>query len=183
MKHANLLDRKQSALILVDIQERILNVMAQPKMVVENSAKLIQGCTLYNIPVLYTEQYPKGLGPTVETLQSLLPGTAIQKMRFSVCRESSLIQPLREKNIKQIILCGIETHVCVQQSALDFVKLGFQVHVVADAVSSRSEFNYHNALERMRRHDVTITNTESVLFELAEVSGTDDFKKISKIIK
>ena len=183
-RHPNLLQQKETALVIIDIQERIHKVMAEPARVIDNTAKLIRGCKVLGVPLYYTEQYPKGLGPTVEPLRVLLgEQPPIIKSRFSVCCETELVQPLQDLRIKQILLAGIEAHVCCLQSALDFQNMGFQVHLAADATSSRQAFHYDWALQRMQQNGVTLTNAESALFELLEVSGTDQFKQISAIIK
>ena len=179
-----ILKRDTSALLLIDIQEKILSVMDKPAQVINNSLKLIKGFKVLNIPIFYTEQYPKGLGSTSSTLLKELEGlSAIQKMTFSCAGAGNLFPRLKDNNALQVIVAGIEAHVCVQQTILDLLANGFQVNVAADAVSSRNEFDYRTALDRMRHHGAEITTTEAILFELLNVSGTDEFKQISKIVK
>ncbi|RMD48257.1 MAG: hydrolase [Ignavibacteria bacterium] len=182
-RNSKILRKENTALLVIDIQERILNVMQNKEMVIENSLKLIKGYKALELPIYFTEQYPKGLGETAEILKSELEGHAIQKMSFSCSGAGDLFKELIDKNLTQIVLCGIETHVCVQQTALDLVENGFQVDVIADAVSSRKEIDYKTALNRMQNNGCEITTTESVLFELLEVCGTPVFKEISKIVK
>lgn len=178
-----ILRKGNTALLIIDIQERILNVMAHKERVIETTAKLINGFKALNLPIYYTEQYPKGLGETAKELKELLSGSAIQKMSFSCSGIDGFLEKFIENDLTQIVLCGIETHVCVQQTALDLIANGFQVNVAADAVSSRKEIDYSTALERMRHNKVEVTTVESILFELLELCGTPEFKSISKIVK
>ncbi len=179
-----ILSREKSALLLIDIQEKILAVMSNPDQVVANSLKLIKGFKALNIPIFYTEQYPKGLGSTSETLLKELEGLSpIQKMSFSCSGAGNFFTRLVDNNVSQVIIAGIECHVCVQQTAFDLIASGFQVDIAADAVSSRKEIDYRVAIDRMRAHKIEITTSEAILFELLNVCGTEEFKEISKIIK
>ncbi len=179
-----ILSRKKSALLLIDIQEKILAVMNNPEQVVTNSLKLIKGFKTLNIPIFYTEQYPKGLGSTAEPLLHELEGLSpIQKMSFSCSGAGNFFTRLIDNNVSQVVIAGIECHVCVQQTALDLIVSGFQVDVAADSVSSRKEIDYRIALDRMRAHKIEISTSEAILFELLNVCGTDEFREISKIIR
>ncbi len=182
-RYSKLLDRNKSALLIIDVQERILNVMHNKDFFLENLLKLIDGIQVLNIPTFLTEQYPKGLGETIPQIKSLLRNSPIQKMSFSCFGAENLFQELINKNISQVILCGIESHVCVQQTALDLIENGFQVNLAADAVTSRKNFDYETAINRMRSKGAEITSTESILFELLNVCGTEEFKKISQIVR
>jgi len=183
-RNPKILVRESTALLCIDIQVKILKVMFSPGMVVNNSLKLIKGFKLLNIPIFYTEQYPKGLGNTAPQLQKELEGLSpIQKMSFSCFGASNFFNRLKDNNITQVVVAGIESHVCVQQTVLDLLANDFQCNVAADAVSSRHESDFNFALSRMREHGAEITTTESILFELLEDSGTEEFKQISKIIK
>lgn len=179
-----LLEPPQTALLIIDIQERILPVINNHKMVVENTLKLITGFKVLQLPIYFTEQYPKGLGPTHKSISDEL-GTIIpfDKMSFSCSGAGDLFEEFKKKNLSQIVICGIEAHVCVQQTVLDLIENKVQVNLAADAVSSRKEIDYKTALARMRHHGAEITTTESVLFELLNVCGTDQFRAISKIVK
>ena len=179
-----ILDKSKTALLIIDIQEKILSVMQNPEIIVSNTIKLIKGFKILGSPILITEQYPKGLGPTQKDIAiELRDIRTFQKMSFSgICAEN-LFPELRNKNIKQVVIAGIEAHVCVQQTALDLIANNFQVNLAADAVSSRKKIDYETAIGRMRKHSIEITTTESVLFEMLRESGTDEFKQISKIIK
>ncbi len=183
-RHPNILQRTRSALIVVDVQERFAPVIPNFERIEKKMVTLIKGCKLMELPVFYTEQYPKGLGRTTATLrQELEPATPYEKLRFSAAGDTDLLDRLVEQNSSQIILCGIEAHVCMLQSALDFTQIGYQVHVVADATGSRFSSDQERALQRMVQQGDTVTSTESVLFELAETSGTDEFRQISALVK
>ena len=183
VRHEKILKQDSTALLVIDIQERILKVINEYERVVENATKLIKGFQILELPVFYTEQYPKGLGPTVVELKEVLNTNVIEKTTFSCSGADNLFSTLINSDIKQIVVSGVESHVCVQQTVLDLLANGFQVNVAADAVSSRRELDYNTALDRMNRHGAEITTTESILFELLVESGTDKFKAISKLVK
>jgi len=183
-RNRKILVRDSAALLLIDIQEKILAVMKEPEMVVNNASKLIKGFKVLNVPIFYTEQYPKGLGSTAAPLLAELEGlNAIQKMSFSCFGAGNFFTRLKDNKVTQVVVAGIEAHVCVQQTVLDLIASGFQVNVAADAVSSRKEMDYKFALKRMRAHGAEVTTTEAILFELLNVSGTDEFREISAIIR
>lgn len=183
-RHPIILKKETSALLIIDLQEKILPVIHNVDIVIENTIKLIKGFKTLNLPIYFTEQYPKGLGPTSSKILTELQGyNALQKMSFSCFGAEDLFNELRSRKLHQIVVSGVETHVCVQQTVLDLLSNDFQVNVVADAVSSRREFDFQIALERMRTLGAEITTTESILFELLEVCGTPEFKEISRIVK
>jgi nicotinamidase-related amidase len=182
-RHPKILNKETTALLVIDIQEKIMPAMLNSERILENAVKLIRGFKVMNLPVYYTEQYPKGLGPTASVLKEELTGDAVQKMTFSCSGAGDLFKELTQKRLTQIIVCGVESHVCVQQSAMDLTANGFQVYLAADAASSRRELDYNTAMDRMRMNGIQVTTTESILFELLNVCGTDEFKAISKIIK
>ena len=183
-RHPNILNRYKCVLLVIDVQEKFVPVIEEFKSIEKNIIKLIKGFQLLGVPIRYTEQYPKGLGRTVESIRKHLKDLEpVEKMYFSTCCEGDIMRPLKREGIKQVVLAGIETHVCVLQSALDFLEQGFQVYVVRDASTSRRELDRDTAIMRMIQEGVTVTTTESVLFELVEVSGTEEFKKISALVK
>jgi len=183
-RHSKIFQRDKSALLVIDIQERILPVIYESERVMENTLKLINGFKILNAPIFFTEQYPKGLGPTEKRINSALENIeAISKMSFSCYGAGNLFNDLKEKGVKQVAVCGIESHVCVMQTVLDLIENDFRVHVAADAVSSRRKFDYEIALKRMENNCAEITLTESILFEMLNVCGTDEFKAISKLVK
>ena len=178
----DLLARSDSVLVVVDVQERINAVMADQAHLARIAA-LVEACTLLGVPVVATEQYPKGLGPTVSELAQRLPGPPLVKDTFSCAREPTVRTALEATGRRQAIVVGIEAHVCVLQTAIDLAAAGFQVHVPHDAVSSRRAVDKEWALERMAAAGVAVTTTESALFELLERCGTDDFKAVSRMIR
>lgn len=182
-RNPKILDRTKTVLLVIDIQERILKVMQRHKAVVENTLKLIRGSKILSVPIYYTEQYPKGLGETAADLKAELEGSAIQKMSFSCSGAGDLFEEFKRKGYSQVVVCGIEAHVCVQQTVLDLLVNDFQVNIAADATSSRKDNDYNIALDRMRANGAEVTTTESILFELLNVCGTDEFKAVSKLVK
>ncbi len=184
IRNPKILNRRRTALLIIDVQEKILNVMRKGQSLVENINKLINGFKILNIPIYYTEQYPKGLGPTTNLiLPNLQPLDAIQKLTFSCYGAENLFYTLREKKLDQIVVTGIESHVCVMQTVLDLLANGFQVNVPIDAISSRKESDYNAALIRFSNEGAIITSTEAVLFELLEECRSEEFKQISKLVK
>jgi len=184
LRNKKILQREKTALLIIDVQERILPVIHNIENVIQNTLKLINGFKILSIPIYFTEQYPKGLGQTEKRIKEALESSeAIQKMSFSCSGAGNLFAELKEKNISQVVVCGIESHVCVQQTVLDLIANDFQVDVAADAISSRKQLDYEIALQRMRTNGAEVTTTESILFELLNVCGTDEFKAVSKLVK
>ncbi len=179
-----ILKKETTALLIIDVQERILPVIRNYETVLENTVKLIKSFKAMQLPIYFTEQYPKGLGPTSQKILDELSGyTAYQKMSFSCSGAENLFEEFHKKRLTQIVVCGVESHVCVQQTVLDLISNDYQVNLAADAVSSRKEIDYKIALDRMRTLGAEVTTTESILFELLEVCGTPEFKDVSKIVK
>lgn len=183
-RHHTILNRQTTGLLIIDIQENINAVMKYRDIVLENTTKLEKGFNILGVPIFITEQYRKGLGPTeAPILEILNQPDIVDKMTFSCCAATPLLDQLREKAIKQIVVCGIETHVCVQQTVLDFLAADFQVYLVKDAVSSRKKIDHKTAIDRMQQAGAIITTAESVLFELLVEAGTPEFKQISQLVK
>ena len=179
-----ILDRNKAALVIVDIQERLVVAMDQKENVTTNCLHLIEAAKLLEIPTVVTEQYPKGLGPTIHELKDAVPGYApLEKITFDCCRGDGFLEKIASLGKKQIILTGMETHVCVLQTCLGLLNEGYTVHLVSDAVCSRKHADYKTAREMMRDAGAVITCTETVLFQLLEKAGTPEFKAISKRIK
>src|SRR3990172_8392512 len=179
-----LISRENSALVFIDVQERLFQVISDKEPLLLNLRRLAQAAKVLKWPFLITEQYPKGLGPTLTGLKEEFGGALpIQKVSFSSFGEENFVKELKRLNAKTLVLCGIECHVCVHQTALDALSRGYQVQVVADAVSSRTEENRKVGLDKMRQAGVVITSTETVIFEILKRAGTDEFKEILKIVK
>jgi nicotinamidase-related amidase len=178
------IEKHSVVLVIVDIQEKLASIMTERKKVTDNCLHMIESAKLLKIPVILNEQYPKGLGPTVnEIKEALQPYAPLEKVTFSCCRGGSFHDILTSTGRKKVILAGMETHVCVLQTCLDLLMEGYAVHVVADAVCSRTEENFRIAIEFMRDAGAVITCTETVLFQLLEKAGTEEFKSISRRIK
>lgn len=178
------INKNDVALVIVDIQERLASVMAARERVVNNCLHLIELSKLLHIPVILTEQYPKGLGQTVpEIREALLHYKAIEKLTFDCCGVNPFIEELASAGRKNIILIGMETHICVLQTCIGLIKGGYNVHVPEDAVCSRTRENFKAGIEFMRDSGAVITCTETILFQLLEKAGTEEFRIISKRIR
>ena len=183
-KVACVADRNQSQLVIVDMQTKLSSVMSDHiAAVVRNCAILLQSAALLEIPTIFTEQYPKALGPTVPELSPYMTGKkAVEKTAFSCCGEAAFTRQLLGDHT-QVILAGMEAHICVLQTALDLLAQGKTVFVLEDAVISCNPENKRNALNRMREVGVIISNTESLVFEWLGVAEGDTFKKISQLVR
>ena len=185
MKPNPLALRDYSQLIIIDMQQRLCDAMATDAIhtVIKNTGILLQSALLLEIPVIYTEQYPQGLGVTVPDLQSWLAADMrIEKTTFSCCEEPRFNRHLTSDR-PQIILAGMEAHICILQTALQLQQMGRQVFVAEDAVTSRNVEHKTNALSRLRQSGIIVTNTESILFEWLAVAEGELFKKISTLIR
>ena len=170
--------------LVVDIQERLFPHIFEHEQLQENAVKLIRGLRILDVPLLVTQQYTKGLGPTIPAIdQALEHYTPVEKLTFSCCGAPGLMESLEQLGRKQVILFGIETHVCVLQTTLDLLEQGYQPVLIEDCVSSRKLNDKLVAVERMRSEGAIISTYESILFELSGIAGTDTFKAISKLVK
>jgi nicotinamidase-related amidase len=178
------LKRAHAGLLVIDIQDKLLPFMFEKERLVRNSVLLIKGAEVLKLPVFVTEQYRKGLGLTTPEIASAIAGFApVEKVTFSSCGAPGLIATLKSKGITDLLLCGIEAHVCVLQTCLDLLKDGFNVFVVADAISARNPENTRLAMDRMRDAGALIVSTEMVFFELLERAATDEFKQILALVR
>jgi nicotinamidase-related amidase len=171
-----MLDRGRAALVVVDVQEGF-RPYASFAGVADASSKLVRAARIMDVPRVISEQYPKGLGPTVPEV-GLEEERPIEKTVFSAARAEGF--DLGERN--QAVVCGIETHVCVSQTVLDLLERGVEVHVPADAVGSRHAIDYERGLERLERAGAVVTTVETALFELLGRAGTPEFKAVQKLI-
>ncbi|PIS30203.1 MAG: hydrolase [Candidatus Marinimicrobia bacterium CG08_land_8_20_14_0_20_45_22] len=180
----NRLNSKQAVLVVVDIQAKLLHVVYDYPLVLDNLRKIITGAQVLGIPILLTEQYPKGLGATVDEVQSILNEyRPIVKQTFSCWRDPVFQEELKRQNRKQVLICGIESHICVYQTSLDLVENGFEVFCVTDAISSRTVENRMLALRNLEKAGVQMTSVEMALFEMLKNSTDPAFKQISQIVK
>lgn len=173
-----------TALVLIDVQEKLIPVMAQKEELILNLRILIQGAQILQIPIYWCEQYPQGLGPTIPELTELLDGISpISKTSFSACGDGNLLTLLKSSKRSQVMVCGIESHVCVFQTARDLHQEKYQVEVVLNATSSRSLLNKQAAAEKMTRMGIEITTVELALFDLLQSSKSPHFKSISHLVR
>jgi nicotinamidase-related amidase len=181
------LDRDRTVLVIIDVQEKLMPVIDGATDLIHNLERLVRGCHILGVPVLVTEQYVKGLGPTVEPLRRALEETSdyapIEKSCFSAYGCEAFSTRLAELGRPQVLVAGVETHVCVYQTVEDLLALDVAVSVVADAVSSRTPRNREIALRRFESDGAKLTSTEMALFELTVAAGTDEFRAISRLVK
>lgn len=177
--------REDTIGIIIDIQEKFSSVIFDFDKLVQNSIRLIQGLSILGTPILITEQYPKGLGKTISPIANLLGENyqPIEKMSFSAADEETFMRKLKKSGKRNILLFGIESHVCVLQTALDLLKKKYNVFIIQDCVSSRNLSDKEIALNRICSEGGFISSSESVLFELCRYAGTEEFKAISKLVK
>lgn len=174
---------EDTVLLVIDLQEKLMNAMESRNRVYHNTILLLEAAKQLSIPVLVTEQYPRGLGRTVPEISSSLPEhTLIEKNCFSACTDE-LNQTLKDIGKRSLVITGSETHICVFQTTRDLLEQGYEVHVANDAVCSRTEDNYRSGLDLMKSAGAVITNTETVIFDLLKVSGTPAFKHMSALLK
>jgi len=176
--------RENSAGLVIDIQGKLFPHMDHKEALLKKCTTLIEGLKVLDVPLVITEQYPKGLGATVDEIAALVTQDShIEKIAFSCCDEPAVLRTDPMQNRKTIIICGIEAHVCVLQTVVDLISAGYTAVLVEDCISSRSANDKGVAVERMRAEGAVITTCESILFELARVAGTDEFKSISRLVK
>jgi nicotinamidase-related amidase len=179
-----MIDIHNSILVVVDFQGKLAQIVHNAEETLKNAAILIQGMKVLDIPVIATEQYPKGLGHTVAAIADHFDGVPVlEKGTFSCCGDTAFMERLKTEGRQHVILCGIETHVCVYQTAQDLINNGYAVHLVTDAVSSRKEENRNLGIHKIESLGAKLTSTEMALFELLKISGTDQFKTISKLVR
>jgi nicotinamidase-related amidase len=184
MSIPKILTADNTVLVAIDFQERLFPVMHDKEKLLENVLKMIKGAQVLEIPIVLTEQYPKGLGPTLPEIKELLPDVApIEKTCFSCCDEGNFNRALESMKRKQVLICGIEAHICVYQTTMALMAAGYEVQVVADCVSSRDPENRMVSLFKMGSAGVSPTTVEMALFELLKVAKGDAFKAISNIVK
>jgi len=183
-RHPSVARVDEDLLVVIDCQERLWKVIADAPALEKQLAILARGAGVLEVPTLVTEQYVKGLGPTIPGLRDAVGGAeVIEKMTFSCGGQPEFDQKVRDHERARVIVCGIEAHICVLQTALDLLADGYQVHVVADAVGTRAPGNREVALRRLENAGAIITCVESVLFEWMERCDVDAFKQIQGLLK
>lgn len=180
----NMLTTKETLLLVIDVQGKLAPAVFESDLVERNISKLLRACKLLEVPVIVTEQYPKGLGNTVQPLKELVGDDQLfEKLTFSCCGGEGFMDRLRSLGRNNILVVGMETHVCVYQTCMELIEFGYDVHVVTDAVSSRTPENRALGIRCIERAGGVPTSTEMAIFELVRVAEGDTFKAISKIIK
>ena len=184
MNNSPFLEISTTALLVIDMQERLFPVMHDKEKLLRSVVKLIKGTQALEVPVLFTEQYPKGLGPTLPEIKELVPDfQAIEKVSFNCCDETAFCRALEALKRKQVLIAGIEAHICVYQTVMGLARAGYEVQVVADCVASRDPENKSVAFLKMGVEGTKPTTMEMALFELLKVARGDKFKAISNIVK
>lgn len=179
-----MLQKENAVLVVIDVQGKLATLMHKHKRLFENVTRMIDGAKALNIPIIWTEQIPDKLGATVEVVKEHLEGVELlTKNTFSCCGGDGFNEKLDQLGKSQILVCGIETHVCVYQTCQDLLANGKEVHLVTDAVSSRFKQNYYLGMERIKDLGGIMTSVEMSLFEMLKVAEGDRFKKVIKIVK
>jgi nicotinamidase-related amidase len=188
--HTGLVHRASIVLVVVDVQEKLAAAMGRREQVVATVARMVRFAELVGAPIVVTRQYPDGLGDTVPEVAAALTAAAktvkvavVDKMSFCACDEPAFLEALYDTARSQAVIVGMETHICVTQTALTLAKKTYPVQVVADACCSRRDDDHAVALDRMRSADVVVTTSESVMYEAVSRAGTDEFKRLLAIVK
>jgi nicotinamidase-related amidase len=179
------LDRTKTAILVIDIQSRLTPAMPPEALerVVKYTRALIGTAKEFGMPVLASEQYAKGLGPLIPELRDILPSPPLEKVHFSCGADSVFAAQLEKTGRRQVVVCGMETHVCVFQTVRDLVASGYEVHVCTDAVSSRTEEHRRTGLELCREAGAVLTTAETVIFDLLHRAATDEFRRVAPLVK
>jgi len=181
------IQRDKTSLVVIDMQERLMNAIPEGnrESITKYAGILIESAKTLGIPITVTEQYPKGLGLTIPEIKETVGEgfTPIEKVVFSCARSPEFKSALKETGRKEALICGIETHVCVLQTVIDLINDGYTVYVPADAVASRKELDWERGIKLIEKAGAIVGTTETFLFQLLERAGTEEFKKISKLIK
>lgn len=187
MPHTNMLEERLAALVVVDVQEKMLAAIGtgSPEVILDKIHRLVGTAQTLGLPVIYTEQYPQGLGPTEAKLRAVLAtaSSPIVKTTCSCWRDVNFRSALQKADRSQIIVAGLETHVCIQQTVMDLIRVDYQVFVPADAVGSRFLSDMSVSLDRMRNAGAEISTTESLIFELVERCDHPKFKDVLRLVK
>ena len=179
-----MLSLEETVLIIVDVQGKLAQLMYKKDRLFDNLQKIIRGMRVLEVPIIHMEQYPEGLGPTVPEVADLLTDVErISKVSFSCWGNDRFKKALEASGRRQVVIAGIETHICVYQTAMDLMREGYEVQVVSDAVSSRTKKNRDIAVGKLQNCGAFLTTTEMALFELVKVARGDKFKELVKIVK
>ena len=185
VKEKFFLEAGNAVLVVIDVQEKLCLAMDEKvlKHLVKNAGILLDAAVELQIPVVGTEQYVKGLGELLPELKTRLEAPALEKMTFSCCGDPAFVEKMKALGKNQVIIVGMECHVCVLQTVIELLDAGFNVHLVRDAVMSRRKENWLVGLETARDAGAVITSTEAALFQLLKIAGTEEFRKLSKLVR
>lgn len=176
--------KEKTVAVAIDFQEKLMRVMEDPKGLEKTVAAFMEGIKVLGIPVIVTQQYTKGLGETTEGIKEKMAGSmSVEKTSFSALKTREFEEKIKETGRDTVLLCGIETHICVMQTAMDLLEKGYKVFVIADCTASRKESDKNCGIRRMERAGAVITTYEAILFEILEDAKNEGFKEISRIIK
>ena len=179
-----LIDKENAGLLVIDVQEKLMEVMGQKQRVIDNIIRLLHLSKIFHLPVILTEQYRKWLGPTLPEIVETLPSyDPISKMHFNCCDVDAFNDRLESGNSKNIIVTGVESHICVFQTCVSILEKGYNIHVPQDAVDSRTDENWRVGLRLMEKAGAVITSTEAVIYQILKEAGTKEFKRMLKIIR
>ena len=178
------LDKEKTGLLIIDVQEKLMQVMGRRQRVADNITKLVLLSNLFDFPVFLTEQYPKWLGPTLPEVAESLPAyQPISKLHFNCCDVDAFNNCLDSEDLRNVIVTGVESHICVFQTCVSILERGYRVHVPQDAVDSRTDENWRVGLDLMKQAGAVITSTETVIYQILKKAGTKEFKQMLKVMK
>ncbi|MBN1848073.1 MAG: hydrolase [Deltaproteobacteria bacterium] len=179
-----LLDSQNTGLLIIDVQEKLIPAINQKERIIDNIKKLIRLSELFNLPVILTEQNPDKIGSTLSEVKESLPAyEPISKLHFNCCEVDAFKESIESKKLENLIISGVETHICVFQTAMALLKNGYHVQVPQDAVGSRTDENWQVGLHLMRDAGAIVTSTETIIYQILKQAGTDEFRKMLKVIK
>lgn len=179
--------RENLSLVVIDMQERLMNAIPERKResIIKSAAVLIEAAKTFEVPITVTEQYPRGLGPTIPEIKDCVGDgfKPIEKVVFSCARSPEFKSAIEETHKREALICGIETHVCVLQTVIDMINGGYVLYVPADAVASRKDLDWEKGISLIEKAGAVVGTTETFVFQLLERAGTEEFKRISKLLK
>lgn len=179
-----LLNKEKTGLVIIDVQEKFMPTISQKERILENINKLLQLSRLFDLPIILTEQNPKGIGHTIPEIRQSLPVyDPILKYHFNGCDVDAFNERIDSKDLETIIIVGVETHICIFQTTVSLLDKGYQVQVPQDAVGSRTEEDRHVGLGLMKEAGAVITSTETIIFQVLKRAGTDAFREMLKVVK
>jgi len=178
-----MLTKEETVLVVIDVQGKLAQIVDESAVIIQNIVNVVKGANVLELPVLWLEQYPQGLGPTVSAIAEEIQGAPIEKITFSAYETATFREQLEALGRKKVLIAGIETHICVYQTAAQLLAAGYEVEILADCVSSRTKGNREVGLQKMLQLGAKVTSVEMALFEMQQVAKGDAFKAISKIIK